>query len=286
MGGRVEAVFAVCEMASFGMTFGVSGVEIFPLVPFVVGFCIASITTPAGVSGAFLLLPFQMSVLGFTAPGVTPTNLLYNVISTPGGIFRYRRQGSFDWELVRAIVCGAVPGVIVGAVLRVTVFEDPADFKAFVGCALLVLAGGLFVQVFRNTSVSEVDESFKGPHVIVLAGFAGIIGGIYGISGGSIIAPVLVGAFRLPVRRVASAALVATFVTSLTGVVSFEVIASLENIPNARPDWMLAVLFGLGGALGGLTGARLNALLPESKLKLLLGVLAAALAATYVAPWF
>ena len=32
-----------------------------------------------GVSGAFLLLPFQVSVLGFTSPAVSPTNLIFNI---------------------------------------------------------------------------------------------------------------------------------------------------------------------------------------------------------------
>ena len=273
-------------MASFAdMRFGISGVEVFPLVPLVVGFCVATMTTPAGVSGAFLLLPFQMSVLDFTAPGVTPTNLLYNVISTPGGILRYRQQGNFDWDLVRAIAGGAVPGVFAGALLRVTVFEDPADFKAFVGFALLALAVGLFVQAFRSRSDTSADaEFFDTARVMLIGVVAGTIGGIYGISGGSIIAPVLVGVLRLPVRRVAAAALVATLITSLAGVASFEVIASLENTTNARPDWLLAALFGTGGALGGLVGARLNAVVQERKLKALLGVLATALACTYIAP--
>jgi hypothetical protein len=40
----------------------------------------------AGISGAFLILPFQMSVLGFVTPSVSATNFLYNVVGTPGGI--------------------------------------------------------------------------------------------------------------------------------------------------------------------------------------------------------
>ena len=51
-------------------------------------FVIAAVTTPAGVSGAVLLLPFQVSVLGTPRPAVTPTNLLYNVVATPGAIWR------------------------------------------------------------------------------------------------------------------------------------------------------------------------------------------------------
>jgi hypothetical protein len=49
------------------------------------------VATPAGISGA-VLLPFQVSVLGTPSPAVTPTNLLYNVVSTPGALYRYRRQ--------------------------------------------------------------------------------------------------------------------------------------------------------------------------------------------------
>ena len=35
---------------------------------------LALITTPAGVSGAVLLLPVQVSILGTASPAVTPTN--------------------------------------------------------------------------------------------------------------------------------------------------------------------------------------------------------------------
>ena len=52
-------------------------------VALVAAFAIAAVTTPAGVSGAVLLLPFQLSVLDTPSPSVTPTNLLYNVVATP-----------------------------------------------------------------------------------------------------------------------------------------------------------------------------------------------------------
>ncbi|HEY7876271.1 MAG TPA: sulfite exporter TauE/SafE family protein, partial [Actinomycetota bacterium] len=236
-------------------------------------------------SGAFLLLPFQLSVLDFTAPGVTPTNLLYNVISTPGGITRYKLDGALDWSLIRTIATGAVPGVIVGSILRITVFEDPGDFKVLVGIVLLGLGANLVVQSLRPGSTPGTATTFAAPRVVVLALGAGTIGGIYGVSGGSIIAPVLAGMFGLPVRRVAPAALVATLITSIAGVISFEVLALTgASGPDSRPDWLLALLFGVGGAAGGFTGARLNKLLPERPLRALLGVLGLTLALTYIAP--
>jgi uncharacterized protein len=58
-------------------------------VALVAAYLVAVVTTPAGISGAVLLLPFQVGVLGTPSPSVTPTNLLYNVVATPGALYRY-----------------------------------------------------------------------------------------------------------------------------------------------------------------------------------------------------
>src|SRR5215207_9971207 len=82
-------------------------------------FIVASVTTPAGVSGAVVLLPVQASLLDVPNPALTPTNLLYNVVATPGALLRFRRHERLRTPLARAMVLGAVPGVVLGAVLRV-----------------------------------------------------------------------------------------------------------------------------------------------------------------------
>lgn len=55
-------------------------------------FILALVTTPAGVSGAVLLLPIQLSVLNVPSPAVTPTNLLFNVAAVPGGLLRFWQE--------------------------------------------------------------------------------------------------------------------------------------------------------------------------------------------------
>jgi uncharacterized membrane protein YfcA len=69
-------------------------------------FVIAVLATPAGISGAVLLLPFQVSVLGTPSPAVTPTNLLYNVVATPGALYRYWRQGQTGGRLALVLIAG------------------------------------------------------------------------------------------------------------------------------------------------------------------------------------
>jgi uncharacterized protein len=47
------------------MLLRISGIEVHPAVPVLVAFVVSFFTSMEGVSGAFLLLPFQMSVLGY-----------------------------------------------------------------------------------------------------------------------------------------------------------------------------------------------------------------------------
>lgn len=129
------------------MYFPISGVEVSPFVPIIVAFVIATLCAGAGVSGAFLLLPFQMLVLGFTAPAVSPTNLFYNIIGIPGGLYRFIKDQRIAWPLFWGIVLGTLPGVVLGAWIRVEFLPDPQVFKFFVGLVLLYLGGRILYQI-------------------------------------------------------------------------------------------------------------------------------------------
>ena len=52
------------------MHFPVSGVQTWVFGPPLVALLVSACTSMGGVSGAFVLLPYQMSVLGFTSPAV------------------------------------------------------------------------------------------------------------------------------------------------------------------------------------------------------------------------
>ena len=75
------------------MTFSVSGVETAAWIPPLVGLTISFFASMGGISGAVLILPFQVSVLGFTSPAVSPTNLVFNIVGIPSAVYRYFREG-------------------------------------------------------------------------------------------------------------------------------------------------------------------------------------------------
>jgi uncharacterized membrane protein YfcA len=128
--------------------------------------------------------------------------------------------------------------------------------------------------------------AFSSPAVFVLSLGVGVIGGIYSIGGGSIIAPFLVTVFGLPVYTVAGATLIGTFVTSVAGVAFFEFLATTGFGGSAgapvAPDWLLGLTLGVGGLAGTYAGARLQRYVPERLIRGVLGALVTLLALRYL----
>lgn len=247
---------------------------------FAAGLLISVVTAPVGVSGAVFLLPVQVSVLGVPNPSVTPTNLLFNVIAGPGALLRHRKAGRLGGPLTRLLIAGAVPGVVLGAAIRVFAVPGPRVFRLFVAALLLPLGLWLCMRTLRGPTRENHAEALPSRRsTAVLAGAVGIVGGIYGIGGGSLLGPILVGR-GVPVAAVAPAALASTFVTSVAGAATFALL-SLATTGAVAPDWSIGVACGLGGLLGGYVGAVLQPRLPETALCYLLGFFAVAIGALY-----
>ncbi|MFZ5775205.1 MAG: sulfite exporter TauE/SafE family protein [Thermodesulfobacteriota bacterium] len=296
------------------MYFPVANIEVNPIIPPLVAFCISFFTSMGGVSGAFLLLPFQVSVLGFTSPAVSSTNQLYNIVAIPSGVYRYIREDRMVWPLTWVVIIGTLPGVLVGAILRIKYLPDPRNFKVFAAMVLLYIGirlisdlvarkkGGpgqetadqRFQRLVREyqaehgsnrlpgvtvkeCNLARVRYEFLGEEcqassmgILTLSLVVGVIGGVYGIGGGAIIAPFFVSIFGLPVHTVAGAALMGTFVTSVAGVAFYQLIAPWFPNMAVAPDWLLGVLFGVGGFAGMYCGARLQRFVPARAIKWML----------------
>ena len=284
------------------MYFPVADIELSPFIPPLVACVISFFTSMAGVSGAFLLLPFQVSILGFNSPAVSSTNHLFNIIAIPGGIYRFIKEGRMLWPLTWLVVIGTLPGVIAGVLIRIIYLPSPEAFKIFVGLVLLYIGVKLCLDLLKKTpavkkqktpteftitnaqvNLKSLQYTFNGKDyqintmsVICLSLIVGLIGGIYGIGGGAIIAPFFVTIYKLPVHTVAGASLMGTFITSTIGVVVFQLLSlsSLAATQHIAPDYRLGILFGLGGVVGIYLGARAQRFFPA---KIIKTILAAAL---------
>lgn len=129
------------------LVFPVSKVETSVYLPPLVALVVSLFTSMAGVSGAFILLPFQMSVLGFTSPAVSSTNFVYNIVAIPSGVYRYFKEGRMAWPLTWVVVAGTLPGVFIGYYLRILYLPDPRAFKLFAGLVLLYIGTRLIYEI-------------------------------------------------------------------------------------------------------------------------------------------
>ncbi len=318
------------------MYFQTSGIEVSIWVPPLIAFVISFFTSMGGVSVAFLLLPFQMSFLGYTNPSVSATNQLFNIVAIPSGVYRYFKEGRMVWPLTWIVIVGTLPGVFIGAVVRVAYLPNPRHFKLFAACTLLYIGLRLTVDLLKKKAESEnkinsenrfqvmvrqhhsntADQKVSGKPllpvvkvthfnlkrlrytfydeafdvslwgVIALSFVVGIIGGIYGIGGGAIIAPFFVTFFGLPVYTVAGASLMGTFVTSVAGVIFYQAIAPFYPNVSVAPDWLLGFLFGLGGMVGMYFGARCQKFVPANAIKWMLAGIILFTAIKYIAAFF
>lgn len=311
------------------MVFPVAGIEVAPWIPFAAGFLVAFVCSMGGVSGANLLLPFQMSVLGFTTPAVSATNHLFNIVAIPSGVCRFIREGRMVWPLTWVVIAGTVPGVVIGVLLRVRYLPDPTHFKAFAGLVLLYIG---FVMIrsmvtkpapgtdkaasekrfqelvarFRKREtdsreqlpriavshfgLKKIEYSFYGEVITAptmgvfwLSAIVGVVGGMYGIGGGAIIAPFFVAVFHLPVYTIAGACLMGTFLTSVVAAGFYQLLAPWYPGMSVAPDWLLGVLMGVGGMIGMYAGARMQKFVPAKVIKWILAFILTFTGGRYVA---
>jgi uncharacterized protein len=241
-----------------------------------IAFGIAVFTTPVGVSGAVFLVPVQVSVLHTPSPAVTPTNLLYNLIAIPGALLRFHREGRLTGPLTRLLVLGTLPGMVAGAVIRAELLTGTTAFLVVIAALLVPL--GAWLALAAPASPAAPPGRNRRRLIVALALVVGTVGGIYGIGGGSILGPILVG-LGYTVVEVSPAALTATFLTSLAGVATFALLSLGGG--DVAPDWTLGIAIGLGGLGGAYLGARLQPRLPETLLRRGLGVLALGLGLRY-----
>ncbi len=290
-------------MLAPAMIFPVSGVEVNILIPPLVALAISFFASLGGLSGAFLIMPFMVSGLGYTGPSASATNFAFNIAAIPSGVYRFTRDRRVLWPLVKVFILGTIPGLGLGYALRIKVITDPTRFKIFVGIVLMYMAIKLFIELINRKakktaragiihkvqstsreisfSMNQEKYAFRTLPLFTLSLGVGVVGGAYGIGGGALIVPYLVSVAGLPIYAVAGAALLGTFITSVAGVLVYEFVPSAAGVATS-PDWALGLLFGLGGAVGIYLGARAQPHVPERMIKWILFISIFGIALKYI----
>jgi uncharacterized membrane protein YfcA len=302
--------------------FPVSGVETNLLLPPLVAMTLSFFTSMGGVSGAFLLLPFQMSVLNYTAPSVSGTNHVFNIVAIPSGVYRYIKAGRMAWPVTWVVIAGTLPGVFLGYYLRVAYLPDPRSFKFFVGCVLLYIGLRVVKEIIggaKTPGAKALEKKLKGQKLGLSSGIPDeavvktvsfslkrveyeFWGELFsfntlGMFALSLVVGLVGGAYGIGGGAIMAPICVAFFhlpVYTIAGaalagtfITSFAggIFFSLMAFlgnPSSMPDWPLGILFGIGGMAGMYLGASFQKYVPQKFIKVMLSAVILFVAARYI----
>jgi uncharacterized membrane protein YfcA len=170
------------------------------------------------------------------------------VVTAGAALIRFGADGSVDWAAGVALFAGAGIGALIGAQLL-----DRISARWLTGAFVLVLAISAVRLLLPNQAaasafVTSVDLTLWAVAGLLTAGMAaGVLAATLGLGGGIVFVPTLA-ALYLVDQHVAQG-------TSLAAMVPTTVVAAVAHGRAGRIDWPVAAALGVGGIVGGLTGA-------------------------------
>ena len=206
-----------------------------------------------GGGGSILAVPLLTYAVGVNSPHVAiGTSALAVSVSAAGNLVPQWRAGNVKWRCAGAFSLAGVLGALAGSAAARAV--DGQSLLALFGFVMLAV-GGLMLRRRRGEGDPDVRLTKRSAPVLLPwllgIGFAvGLFYGFFGIGGGFLIVPGLMLATSMPLPMAIG--------TSLVAVSAFGAATAASYAVSGLIDWTLAGLFILGGALGGLVGARLG----------------------------
>jgi len=226
-----------------------------------------------GGGGSILAVPLLVYVVGVSSPHVAiGTSAAAVAVSAAANLVGHARAGNVKWSCAIVFAAFGTIGAAGGAALGKMV--DGGRLLALFG-VLMVGVGLLMLRPRRSAGDAGVRLTLaNAPRLLpLLVGFGfgvGLLSGFFGIGGGFLIVPGLVGATAMPLISAIGSSLVAVTAFGLTTAVSYAV--------SGLVDWGLALLFVIGGAAGGVLGIWLGARLAARKRALTLAFSAVVIA--------
>jgi len=209
-----------------------------------------------GGGGSILAVPLMLYVVGVRNPHVAiGTSALAVAASAGTGLLNHSRSGTVKWRCAGMYAAAGVAGALAGSTAG----------KAFDGQKLLFLFAIVMmiigVMMLRSRGGSgNPDAECNRENAVKVVGYGfgtGVLSGFFGIGGGFLIVPGLVGSTGMPMINAIGSSLVA--------VTAFGLTTALNYALSGLVDWAVALMFVTGGVFGGFVGVRLAKHLSQTR---------------------
>ncbi|WP_100373950.1 sulfite exporter TauE/SafE family protein [Bacillus sp. FJAT-45037] len=247
-----------------------------------VGLLAGTIGSLLGLGGGIIVVPALLllsSSVGILA-GITPqvavgTSLLIMIFTGLSSTFAYVKQGKVDYRSGFLFFMGSGPGALVGVWLNRFLEVEP--FMIYFGLFMLVVAAILTIRPYlkprplSNRAMTYVYNDDKGQKnvygyrpvvAIMIAAMVGILSGLFGIGGGSLMVPAMIILFHFPAHL--------AIATSMFMILLSAMLSSISHILLGNVNWLYALALIPGAYIGGIVGAAINKRLSSTALLIIL----------------
>jgi uncharacterized membrane protein YfcA len=205
-----------------------------------------------GGGGSIMAVPLLVYVVGVNSPHVAiGTSAIAVAMSAAANLAGHARAKTVKWPCAVVFALAGIAGAAGGAQLGKMV--DGGRLLMLFGM-LMVVVGVVMLRPRKSGGNPDVELTRESmPRLLPpLIGFGftiGLLSGFFGIGGGFLIVPGLMGATAMP--------LINAIGSSLVSVTAFGLTTAASYAWSGLIDWPIAGLFIVGGALGGLLGTKL-----------------------------
>ncbi len=205
-----------------------------------------------GGGGSIMAVPLLVYVVGVPSPHVAiGTSAVAVAASAAFNLAGHARANTVKWPCALVFAAAGIVGAAGGAQLGKMV--DGGRLLSLFGI-LMVVVGVVMMRPRKSGGNPDVKLTLESmprllPLLIGTGLLIGALSGFFGIGGGFLIVPGLMGATAMPLINAIGSSLIAVSAFGLTTAASYAW--------SGLVDWQLAFLFIGGGALGGLLGTRL-----------------------------
>ncbi|MFX0097476.1 MAG: sulfite exporter TauE/SafE family protein [Candidatus Hodarchaeota archaeon] len=256
---------------------------------------IGCISTMIGIGGGSLLIPVLVMIFGVDIHTAVAVSMFMIVFSKISGTIAYGRKNVVDYRVGLTFGLTTAIGAFLGALFSAQI--ESLELQAIFGA---VLAATSLIMIIRANSGEKeagecepkrfswkreiVDTDGKSHQYIVqiipslVAGFfAGLIGGLLGLGGGTILVPVMVFICGMPMHIAVATSTFTIVIVGASGTIGHIIFGSL--------DIVLGVIVIVGSIIGSYLAPRIALSISPKKLKIIFGVFLLLVAIGMMWPW-
>lgn len=252
------------------------------LVLVVVGIAASSLGSLIGLGGGIIVVPTLLylgslhSFPPITSQVAVGTSLFTMIFTGLSSTLAYMKHKTVDYKSGFIFLIGSGPGSILGA--WITEVLEFHSFSIFFGIFIILVSIVLMIKDYfkplpfqKNrgivrTFIDNRGDTFEYGYSliagIVISFFVGLLSGVFGVGGGSLMVPTMILVFSFP-PHVAVA-------TSMFMILPTSMLSSITHISLGNVNWLLVLALIPGAWMGAKIGVFLNTKLKSKTIVLIL----------------